>query len=103
MGIKARLEMPGSSTDAEADVGRIRTVLTGFSEMLAVPKRLGSARVPMCNFRRPGRKTLFGETPNTHTRGRVCSQTYSRNRGLSMRFSEMTCGKCSKLDNPANI
>ena len=76
MGIKARLEMPGSSTDAEADVGRIRTVLIGFSEMLAVPKRLGSARVPMCNFRRPGRKTLFGETPNTTRGDAYAPQTY---------------------------
>jgi hypothetical protein len=36
--------------------------------MLATSRRLGSARVPACNFRRPAGKTLFGETPNT-TRG----------------------------------
>ena len=44
--------------------------------MLVAPKRLGSARVLAGNFRRPGRKTLFGETPNTTREDAYAPQTY---------------------------
>ena len=60
--------------------------------MLAAPKRLGSARVPV----RRARAAISGVPPENsvrrdaehHTRGRVCSPDLPRNRGLSVHFSE---------------
>ena len=54
----------------------------------------GERTRPRVQFPASRRKTLVGETPNT-TRGDAYAPGTTRNRGLSVRLSEITCESCA--------